>query len=194
MVGRDPMQFDQLKRREFITLLAVRICPERKMVGAAQAGRTERHTRGRHSGSCHNRWHRSVRRHPVRGTVVGRGGEPGQRARPGRDRTRCRGLPARTALGQIRRLPRRSNGVRFTLISGHKKRETAAMSPNLMRRSIRAPTRRVHAVRSGNSIPRSTVFLRQQRPDLVCTGRGVLRGWGAPKVDGLTDVELMGCH
>ena len=37
-------------------------------------------TRGRPSGSRHNRRHRSVRCHPVRGTVVGRGGEPGQRA------------------------------------------------------------------------------------------------------------------
>src|SRR5262249_22191932 len=43
-----------------------------------------------------------------------------------------------------------------------------------------------------DSIPRSTAFVRQHRPDLVCAGCRIGRGRG-PTVDGLTDMELR-CH
>ena len=76
------------------------------------------------------------------------------------------------------------------MISGHKKRETAAMILTLcVAQFVLRRDALMRFDQAFDSIPRSTVFLR-----LVCTGRGVLRGWGAPKVDGLTDVELMGCH
>jgi hypothetical protein len=40
----------------------------------------------------------------------------------------------------------------------------------------------------------STVFFRQHGSYLVYAGRGVARECGAPKVNGLPDVELMRCH
>ena len=46
------------------------------------------------SGSCHSRWHRPIRRHPVRGAVARRGGKPGRCARRRRDRARRRGIRA----------------------------------------------------------------------------------------------------
>src|SRR5258707_320638 len=43
-------------------------------------------------------------------------------------------------------------------------------------------------------IPTPTVFFWQHRSDLVYAGCGVASECGGPKVDGLTDVELMRRH
>ena len=65
---------------------------EREMAGTAQGDRAQRDASGSPSGSRHNRRDRPVRRHPGRGAVVRRGGEPGQRARRRRDRARRHGI------------------------------------------------------------------------------------------------------
>ena len=88
--------------------IAVRIQLEREMAGTAQRDRAGRDASGGPSGSRHNRRDRPVRRDPVRGAVARGGGEPGQRARRGRDRARRRGL---RALRQWR--PDRDGGARW---------------------------------------------------------------------------------
>ncbi len=65
-----------------------------KWLELLKADRAGRDASGGPSGSRHNRRDRPVRRHPVRGAVARRGGEPGQRARRRRDRARRRGLRA----------------------------------------------------------------------------------------------------
>ena len=74
--------------------MTVRIRHEREMAGAAQADRAGRDASGGPSGSRHRLRDRPVRRHPGRGAVARGGGEPGRRARRGRDRARRRGLRA----------------------------------------------------------------------------------------------------
>ena len=64
------------------------------MAGAAQADRAGRDASGGPSGSRNNLRDRPVRRHPIRGAVARRGGEPDRRARRVRDRARPRGLRA----------------------------------------------------------------------------------------------------
>ena len=65
-----------------------------EMAGAAQGDRAGRDASGGPSRSRRIRRDRPVRRHPGRGAVVRRGGEPDQRARRRRDRARRRGLRA----------------------------------------------------------------------------------------------------
>jgi putative tryptophan/tyrosine transport system substrate-binding protein len=57
----------------------------REMAGAAQRDRAGRRPSGGPSGPCHHRWDWPVRRHPVRGAVGPRRGEPDQPARRWRD-------------------------------------------------------------------------------------------------------------
>ena len=65
-----------------------------KWLELLKADRAGRDASGGPSGSRDNLRDRPVRRHPVRGAVARRGGEPGQRARRRRDRARRRGLRA----------------------------------------------------------------------------------------------------
>ena len=71
-----------------------RIRTGREMAGAAQRDRPAYGTCGRPSGLGHNRRDRPVRCDPDCGALAWHRGDPGQRARRGRDRTRHRGLCA----------------------------------------------------------------------------------------------------
>src|SRR5262249_26413716 len=65
---------------------------EREMAGIAQGGRAASDAGGCASGSHHRRGNRSNGRHPIRGALARRAGEPRRRARRQRDRARHRGI------------------------------------------------------------------------------------------------------
>jgi hypothetical protein len=73
------------RERQRHWIYPIRIWHQWKMAGIAQADRAWRDSGGRSSGPSHISWDRPVRRDPSRCTIPRIGGNPGERARGGRD-------------------------------------------------------------------------------------------------------------